>query len=173
MYLTFSSNLKVNSLMVKLRTPKASGALRKLTILRPVLRCKTRWSGAFTMVERYFQLKDSITTMKNTDDDPHQLEELMLKRTDLLALTTLFENMQKLNSVMLELQSPLLTLLTVRLLFDYTIQEFPTMASYLAPDANIVHSPEFEATLVKLHRNVCIISHFFYFIYQCYLLLLF
>ena len=153
--------------MVKLRTPKASGALRKLTILRPVLRCKTRWSGAFNMVERYFQLKDFITTMKNADDDPHQLEDLMLRRADLLALMTLFENMQKLNSVMLELQSPLLTLLTVRLLFDYTIQEFPSMASYLAPDANIVHSPEFEATLVKLHRNVC---HFLS-LYLLYLLL--
>lgn len=140
--------------MVKLRTPKVSGALRQLTNLRPVLRCKTRWSGACNMVERYFELKEYLRSLILNGDDPFQLEDLDLRPTAVGTLKSLFANMQKLNSVMLELQKPDLDLSTVRLLFDHTINSFPTMRSFIGVDANIIHSPAFENAVVKLLRKV-------------------
>lgn len=156
--------------MVKLRTPKASGALRKLCNLRPVLRCKTRWSGAFNMVERYFELKDYVKTLAELENDPHGLEELQLRPSAVNHLKILFTNMEKLNSVMLELQKPEVDLSTVRFLFDATIQLFPSMKSFIAADAKIVHSPNFENALVKLQQKV--LFHLLYLISLLYLLYL-
>jgi hypothetical protein len=82
----------------------------------------------------------------------------LLKTRDLNALKAAFEDMKKLESVMVKLQSPSVTLLDVRKLFDSCIRVFPEMAEYLAPDAKIVHSPDFENAMVKLMRNVCRIS---------------
>lgn len=141
--------------MVKLRTPKVSGAMRELTNLRPVLRCKTRWSGAFLMVDRYFELKEFVRTLARRENDPYQLEDLELRPAAVASLKVLLSNMKKLHSVMLELQKPDETnLLTVRLMFDHTINTFPTMSHYIGSDSKIIHSPCFENAIVKLLKKV-------------------
>ena len=66
---------------------------------------------------------------------------------------------------MVKLQSSEIDLDDVRKLFDSVIKAFPSMAGYLASDAAIVHSPQFEQAAVKLIRRVChviIIIIYFY-----------
>jgi hypothetical protein len=46
--------------MKKLHTSKNLAALRKKTKLVPKRRQETRWSGTFTMIERFLQLVESI-----------------------------------------------------------------------------------------------------------------
>lgn len=137
--------------MKQLRTLKIANALRKLTDLRPVLRCKTRWSGAFNMTSRYLQLKGFI---KQLVKDGVLEKEFDMKETKVLPLEKLFGEMGKFNSVMVALQSTKIDLLHVRKLFDYTIRSFPSLNHYLASDAQIVHSPEFEKAIVALLGHV-------------------
>ena len=53
-------------------------------------------------------------------------------------------------SINKKLQADDTTLADVRALFDHVIDSFPTATPRLQPDANIVHSPDFESGLVKL-----------------------
>jgi hypothetical protein len=55
--------------MLKLRTLKLAAALRQYTKLRPVLRCQTRWSGAFFMTSRYLLLHDDIKKLMDEGYD--------------------------------------------------------------------------------------------------------
>jgi hypothetical protein len=64
--------------MLKLRTLKMAAALREHTKLRPVLRCQTRWSGAFFMVSRYFQLLDFIRKLIDDGEDEDGILDGML-----------------------------------------------------------------------------------------------
>lgn len=92
-------------------------------------------------------------------------------RNQLAALRVAFEEMKKLDSVMVKLQSSDITLSDVRKLFDHCLKTFPGMASHLATDAKIVHSPDFESALVKLIREVC--SYFFLFYFFLFILIFF
>lgn len=144
--------------MTKLKTLKLSNSLRKHTTLRPITRCKTRWSGAFNMLERYFKLKEIIKLLidENLLDD-----EFLFQRKMIQELENLFGHMKKFNSVMLKLQSSEIDLLAVRRLFDHTIRSYPQMSSYLAVDADIVHSPEFEAALVAMLNEVKYLLYYY------------
>ena len=51
---------RVNQLMKRISNLKKSGDLRKKTALRPVTRNDTKWSSAFSMLSRYFELLDFI-----------------------------------------------------------------------------------------------------------------
>jgi hypothetical protein len=82
---------------------------------------------------------------------------MMLKQRDLASLKTAFEEMKKLDSVMVKLQSSDVDLDDVRKLFDSVIKVFPSMTGHLASDAAIVHSPQFEQAAVKLIRRVCLL----------------
>lgn len=146
--------------MSRLRTVKNSNRLREHTDLRPVLRCKTRWSGTYDMVARFLEIKDYIKKIIDYDEF---LEDLFvsLKKQEWITLEELFTKMQKLNSVMLKLQEENVTLLTVRKLFDYTLKSFPTMETYLSPSAHIVHSPAFESAIVKLLKKVLLLFPIF------------
>jgi hypothetical protein len=103
------------------------------------------------MLERYFKLKDII---KLLIDDELLDDEFLFQRKVNQELEMLFEHMKKFNSVMLALQSSTIDLLAVRKLFDHTIRSYPGMSSYLAIDADIVHSPGFEAALVAMLNKV-------------------
>lgn len=104
------------------------------------------------------------------------LLENKFDRNQLAALRVAFEEMKKLDSVMVKLQSSDITLSDVRKLFDHCLKTFPGMASHLATDAKIVHSPDFESALVKLIREVCTYFFLFYFFsflthfYICFLM---
>jgi len=140
---------KLNELMVKLRTLKNSALLRQHTPLKAKLRCKTRWTGAFQMVSRYFQIKDAIYSIVDEGD----FEEYMLSIAEDRILSRLLEDMKKLWSVMKKLQDQTINLLDVRILFDRLIESFPSMSYYLAPNSNIVHSAVFESGVVKLLKK--------------------
>lgn len=137
--------------MTQFKTLKLSNILRQKTELRPVLRCKTRWSGSYNMVKRYFELKDFI---KQLSDEGVISDEFVLKTKTIQELQSLLTEMEKLYSVMTSLQSSEIDLLFARKLFDHTLKSFPSMSSYLAPDADIVHSPEFERAVVSLLKKV-------------------
>jgi len=135
--------------MVKLRTPKISGKLRTLTQLRPQLRCATRWTGAFIMVTRFFQIKEHIETIAG---ETLSIEELMLSPREVREATNLKDQLEALSSVMTKLQDPSLNLANVRTLFDGTLVKFPDF-SHIDEGSNIVHSPSFESGVVKLLRG--------------------
>jgi hypothetical protein len=78
---------------------------------------------------------------------------MITKQRDVALLKTAFDEMKKLDSVMVKLQSSDVNLSDVRKMFDSCVKAFPAMAGYLAPDAAIVHRPDFEAGLVKLIRG--------------------
>jgi hypothetical protein len=153
--------------MTKLRTLKNCNALREFTDLRPKLSCKTRWSGTFIMLGRFFELMDPINKLIATEFD----ETIVLPiRSVQASIKELYVKLKGLNSVMLELQKPNINLHSVRVLFDYTITEYPTMSYYLKERADIVFSPDFEAAVVKLLKEVDFISYFYGF-YDFYLIL--
>ncbi|KAG2851916.1 hypothetical protein PC129_g14323 [Phytophthora cactorum] len=106
---------EVQQLMRKLRTLNQAVKLRAKTPLRAVLRQDTRWASTFSMLKRYFRLREFISA---DDDEGLQVEGF--------------------------------TLLHGRDLFDCLIEIRPSFSKYLAPDADIVHSPEFEQAVVKL-----------------------
>jgi hypothetical protein len=103
------------------------------------------------MVKRYFELKDFI---KQLSDDGVISDEFVLRTKTIQDLQSLLTELEKLNSVMVSLQSSEIDLLFARKLFDHTLKSFPSMSSYLAPDADIVHSPEFESAIVSLLKKV-------------------
>jgi hypothetical protein len=55
--------------------------------------------------------------------------------------------------VTLKLQDQKISLLEVRILFDYVILKYPTMNRYLASDASIVTNPNFENGIVKIQKK--------------------
>ncbi|KAE9044027.1 hypothetical protein PR003_g3169 [Phytophthora rubi] len=133
---------KLQSLMRKLRGLNAS---KQETKLRPVLRQTTRWSSAFNMLQRYFDLKDTINTMDDATAAfmPTRREENKLK--GLLEELKAFESSSK------KLQSADgLSLLDVRDIFDALIVEHPGLEGYLGSDAAIIHHPEFEDACVTV-----------------------
>jgi hypothetical protein len=70
--------------------------------------------------------------------------ETMPTHGEMLKLKSLMKSLEKLNSVTIRLQQRDATLDTVRLLFDAVLSQHPLRGKYLNPDADIVHSPNFE-----------------------------
>jgi len=137
---------KVNVLMGKLKNLKLSGALRRVTDLRPVQRNVTRWSSTTDMVHRYLKLKPFFVSM----DDSVELVDYWpsaRENNELLELDIVFG---KLNSVTKALQRESINLADVRTLFDEVIKIHPIMIKYLANNAKIVHSQNFENGVVKI-----------------------
>ncbi|KAG4235470.1 hypothetical protein PC116_g16398 [Phytophthora cactorum] len=66
------------------------------------------------------------------------------------SLQMLLEEMKDIESISKKLQSDGLTLLQARELFDRLLELKPSFASYLASNAEIVHSPAFESSAVKV-----------------------
>ncbi|KAG3085237.1 hypothetical protein PI125_g19285 [Phytophthora idaei] len=133
--------------MRKLRTLKEAAKLRAETPLPPVLRQETRWSSTFAMLDRYVRLRRILSA----DDD--EMADLLLSRSTHRSLQTLLEEMKDIESISKKIQSDGLTLLQARELFDRLLELKPSFASYLASNAEIVHSPAFESGAVKLSRE--------------------
>ena len=133
--------------MNKLLTTKESAVLREKTSLRPKIAQKTRWSSNFFMVQRFFQLLPFLNL------DSSELAPYLLSPHENLMLKHLLKNMEKLQEVTITLQRNNCTLEEVRILFDALILDFPVSAIYLSPNANIVHSPNFENGVVKILAN--------------------
>ncbi|ETN06302.1 hypothetical protein PPTG_13659 [Phytophthora nicotianae INRA-310] len=147
---------EIQILMRKPRTLKQAAKLRTKTPLMPVLRQATRWSSTFAMLK----------------PDDEEISDLLPSRMTHRKLDGVLSELRCVKSVSKMLQSEGLTLLDARDLFDGLLEARPSMARYLiqvafntylqmsnqnvcvhytlAPNADIVHSPEFEAAVVKV-----------------------
>ena len=128
-------------------TLKKSGALRRKTNLRPVMRNDTRWSSTFMMVELYILLKDFLDV-----NDP-ELIPLLLSPSDNATVLSLLKDLENFESVSKEFQKEDISYLKIRLLFDSLVEDYPTLDNNLSPNGQIVHSTVFEKSLSKYMQN--------------------
>ncbi|GMF10700.1 unnamed protein product [Phytophthora lilii] len=108
------------------------------------MRQDTRWSSIFSMLKRYFRLRE----FPSADDE--ELADILPSRTTHRQLEELLSKLRCVESVSKMLQSDGLTLLDARDLFDGLLEVRPSMGKYLAPDADIIHAQAFEAAVVKV-----------------------
>jgi hypothetical protein len=135
----------INELMKKLSTLKIAGALRKKTDLKPVTRNVTRWSSTYSMLKRFFDLKDLLPTLNNQEvnmfiPDGRKINELEV----------LLKDLKKFESVTKALQSANINLAEVRILFDSIKSVFPQLESRLSVNASLVVNEDFETGIVKV-----------------------
>ncbi|KAG3020830.1 hypothetical protein PC120_g9053 [Phytophthora cactorum] len=96
------------------------------TPLRPKLRQDTHWGSTYTMLARFFELREFISA-----DDEELAGEMSSPATN-----------RKLKALLGQLA-------------DARLLEFmPSFGDYHAPNAEIVHSPNFESGVVKLTSEI-------------------
>ncbi|OWZ02089.1 hypothetical protein PHMEG_00026412 [Phytophthora megakarya] len=123
-----------------------SNDLLFVLLLHPVLKQDTRWFSTFSMVKRYFELKEFLC-----DDDDDELAACMPTRREEKQLKAILANLKMFESTSKKLQSADdVTLLDVRDLFDALIAQMPDVAHYLRADATVVKSPAFERACVNV-----------------------
>ena len=135
----------INDLMLKLSTLKIAGALRKRTDLKPIKRNVTRWSSTYSMLNRFFALKDILPALNNPEvnvfiPDGRKMNEL----------EGLLKDFKKFESVTKALQSTSINLAEVRILFDSVKSLFPTLENRLREDASLVFDEHFQTGIVKI-----------------------
>jgi hypothetical protein len=104
------------------------------------------------MIARYYQFMEAGVLDSLLIDVP-EMEDFMLSRAEIRSLNDLRTQTLPLHKVTLNLQSKTITFAQMRALFDLVIVRNPTMNKYIAPNADIIHSPKFESALVKLSKG--------------------
>lgn len=137
----------VREVMKKLRGLKRSAVLRRQTNLSPLLDNETRWSSAYWMLKRYFELLPFM------DESDVELCDLLPSPSENASLKSLLEKLNQFESVAQILQKSETNLSTARLIFNEIVIEFPELGKYLSADAQIVHSKGFESALHKVVQN--------------------
>ncbi|ETI29817.1 hypothetical protein F443_23062 [Phytophthora nicotianae P1569] len=136
---------QVQSPMKRLRTLTQAAKLRLKTSLRSKLRQETRWGSTYTLLARYFDLREFISA------DDEDLAELMPSPAANRRLKALLLELADVESVSMKFQSVELNLLDVRDLLDGLLEVMPSFHRYfLAPNADIVAAPEFESAVIKI-----------------------
>jgi hypothetical protein len=135
---------KIENLMLRLRSLKQSTVLRELSNLRPVLRCSTRWSGCFRMIDRYLKLEKIIDTRDAS------LADVLLSPQEHQQAMNLHSHLKKMNSVTKCLQSENLSILQSRLVLDKLVDDFEVLEESVGNDARIIKNPCFENAIVKI-----------------------
>ncbi|ETK86180.1 hypothetical protein L915_09165, partial [Phytophthora nicotianae] len=134
---------QVQLLIKHLRTIKQAAKLR-YTSLKPKLRQETRWWSTYSMLVRYFELREFLSA------DDKDIADVLPTPAVHCKLRVLKEQLSDVESVSKKLQSDDLNLLDARAnLLDGLLEIQPSFASYLEPNAGIVHSPDFESGVVK------------------------
>ncbi|KAG6948469.1 hypothetical protein JG687_00015466 [Phytophthora cactorum] len=136
----------LNQLMVQLRHCNNAAELAKLTDLAPPKRNMTRWSSTFEMVLRHKRIRDDVRQVEAVEE--HVSTGAAHKK-----LMGRLEHLKKLDSVCKTLQDEGTSMADVHLLFDQVTDDYPVTASYLHPNAKIVHTPVFEAALGKIDND--------------------
>ncbi|KAG3150189.1 hypothetical protein PI124_g13109 [Phytophthora idaei] len=96
------------------------------------------------MVHKYVRIRD---TAKHVP----AVEELLPRLSDHRRILVLHDKLK-------ELQSHKRTLGEVRALFDACMAKYPVMEEYLKPTTKIVHSPTFEAAVIKVTSSLPVTS---------------
>lgn len=138
---------RVQVLMTQLRQPNNAAVLSHHTAYRVVRANATRWSSVFEMLDRYLVIREAIQKVP-------AVEELMPRGAMQRRIVALHTKLVELDSVCKKLQAEKRTLADVRLLFDACLEKYPSMEGHLKASANIVHSPVFEAAVVKATNEV-------------------
>ncbi|GMF41544.1 unnamed protein product [Phytophthora fragariaefolia] len=139
----YSTVEAVSALMAALRTVNNRAALREHTPLSPLRPNATRWSSTFEMMARYVRIRDEIKKVEAVFD-------LIPRAAMHRKIEALLADLRVFHSVTIKLQAEDLTLADVRALFDSVAQRFPSMKPKVSASASIVHSPTFEAAIVKV-----------------------
>ncbi|GMF09568.1 unnamed protein product [Phytophthora lilii] len=116
---------EVQQVMRKLRTLKQAAKLRLKTPLVPIVLQDTRWSSTFSMLKRYFRLREFLSA------DDEELADILPSRTTHRQLEEFLSKLRCVESVSKMLQPDGLTLLDVRDLFDGLLEVRPSMVKYL------------------------------------------
>ncbi|GMF31787.1 unnamed protein product [Phytophthora fragariaefolia] len=95
------------------------------------------------MMARYVRIRDEIKKVEAVFD-------LIPKAAMQRKIEALLADLRVFHSVTIKLQAEDLTLADVRALFDSVAQHFPSMKPKVSASASIVHSPTFEAAIVKV-----------------------
>jgi hypothetical protein len=128
-----------------LSNTKKAGKLRQKTKLEPVIiRNVTRWSSSFSMLERFFDLKEYF------DQSDNELIRHIPSGPDMVRLGNLREDLKIFEKVTKRLQFADITMLDVRLIFDEMLTIYPSMEQQLKMDAPIVKYPCFESGICKV-----------------------
>ena len=139
---------KVSQLMQKLKNNNASGRLKRLTELKPIIKQDTRWSSTYNMLSRYDELSKYLNSRffeKNLIDEKYFLSNDEEK--DAIQLLKYLKEFQDATAL---LQKNDLTMLEARIILDEVINKCPTMANRLSSDAYILHNSDFTNGIVKV-----------------------
>lgn len=139
---------KINTIMGKLKNLKLAGQLRKYTELVPIQKNVTRWSSTANMVFRYLKLIDFIAKPEISNDP--SIVDLIPTARENTVIITLSKTLEELNSVTIMLQKEDIDMSDVRYLFDNIIESYPELNSHCGKNASIIHSVDFENTIVKI-----------------------
>jgi hypothetical protein len=139
------------TLMSKASYLKAAALLRNLTqeahgcTLAARHHNKTRWTSLFSMVQRYFRIKDQLESVDS-------LEEYWLSAARNQKLRDAQEHFKIFWSITEEIQKQDMDLLHVRRQFDILLEEdcYQCMSEYIAEDADFVCSRHFESGCLKI-----------------------
>ena len=154
--------IKSRRLMVKLSQLKNASLLKAKTPLKAVLWNETRWSSTFNMLERLLVLRPHIESInwpsgkrKRDGTCLPSVRDFIPTDEEFDLIRELMEKLRKVQSVSKALQREVgdggeLDLFQSRKLFTRLIGDIPEMASHLAPKADIVESPHFEAAVEKV-----------------------
>jgi len=137
----------IQNVMILLRQPNNAAELARVTPLKPIKSNATGWSSTYAMLERYVKIRDAILTVS-------AVEELVPRGNAHRRVVAVVDKLKELESVCIKLQAEKCSMADVRLLFDACTKKYPVMATYLSPSADIIHSPDFEAAVVKIQNEL-------------------
>lgn len=143
----------LSTLMSKLKSIKGKARLREYTDYVALKANETRWNGNYRMTTRYIQFKDVLELLAQEESEVGRcVAALLPSPIQVLNIIRLQKDLAKFNAVSLLLQKRdgSINLSDVRALFDKLIRDFGAdFKQYLAKDAEIVCSPQFEDAIVK------------------------
>lgn len=137
---------KVNEIMTTLKSAKLRGRLSQMTEMAPITHNVTRWSSKFTMLKRWFLIKDVVQIIQT--ENPSKKLSLSADETD--SASILFTDMEVINSVTVEMQRNDITLRECRKLLASLIQKYPIMSEHISDSAKIIKHPIFERAIFKV-----------------------
>ncbi|KAL0224162.1 hypothetical protein P9112_003552 [Eukaryota sp. TZLM1-RC] len=147
---------KLDKLFTELRHVKNSIILKNISSLRPLKRNTTRWSSAIEMIRRHLQFLDN-RIYGNFGPDVGQF---VLSQNENAMVRQLARSYEDFNSVTKFLQGNGVSLYSARTAFNLLHEDYPGMVEHTSLTSSIVHSPTFEAAIVKiLEGNEDRLSH--------------
>jgi len=144
----------VATLMGKACNIKAAARLRELTMdahgkyLKAKKQNETRWTSQFTMVTRYFRIREELETVEG-------LEEFALSKQEYRILKSVEADFEMFNGMTIALQEKGCPLSFCREQFDIILKHdrYACMSEYLDKDSDIVVSPDFESGVCKISKG--------------------